>query len=37
MCELAARSWPDMNDYANAKTEVVESILAAGKEAGEPS
>lgn len=35
--ELAARSWPDMNDYANAKTEVVESILAAGKEAGEPS
>jgi len=34
--ELAARAWPDMNDYARAKTEVVESILAAA-EAGEPS
>jgi GrpB-like predicted nucleotidyltransferase (UPF0157 family) len=25
---LAARSWPDMNAYAEAKTEVVESIIA---------
>ncbi|HSU16821.1 GrpB family protein [Longimicrobium sp.] len=33
--ELAAREWPDMNDYANAKTEVVESILAASRAAGE--
>jgi GrpB-like predicted nucleotidyltransferase (UPF0157 family) len=35
--ELAARSWPDMNDYANAKTEVVESILAAAEGPGETS
>jgi GrpB-like predicted nucleotidyltransferase (UPF0157 family) len=28
---LAARSWPDMNAYADAKTEVVESILAAAR------
>jgi GrpB-like predicted nucleotidyltransferase (UPF0157 family) len=27
--ELATRTWADMNDYATAKTEVVESILAA--------
>ncbi len=27
--ELAAREWPDMNDYAEAKTEVIESIIAA--------
>jgi len=26
---LAARSWPDMNAYADAKTAVVESIVAA--------
>jgi GrpB-like predicted nucleotidyltransferase (UPF0157 family) len=26
--ELAGREWPDMNAYADAKTEVVESILA---------
>lgn len=26
---LAARSWPDMNAYADAKTEVVERIMAA--------
>ena len=26
--ELATHDWPDMNAYANAKTEVVESILA---------
>ncbi len=29
--ELAAREWPDMNAYAEAKTEVVESILAAAR------
>lgn len=28
---LAARDWPDMNAYAEAKTEVIESILAASK------
>lgn len=27
--ELASREWPDMNAYAEAKTEVIESILAA--------
>ena len=33
---LAARSWPDMNAYADAKTEVIESIMsAAAAEAGE--
>jgi GrpB-like predicted nucleotidyltransferase (UPF0157 family) len=26
--ELAAREWPDMNAYADAKTEIVKSILA---------
>lgn len=30
--ELAARSWADMNDYAIAKTEVVEGILAAARD-----
>ena len=29
--ELAAREWPDMNAYAEAKTEVIESILAASQ------
>jgi GrpB-like predicted nucleotidyltransferase (UPF0157 family) len=33
--ELAARDWPDMNAYANAKTQVVESIIAAAQAAGE--
>jgi len=28
--ELAEREWPDMNAYADAKTEVIESIIAAG-------
>ena len=28
--ELAARDWPDMNAYAEAKTEVIESILGSG-------
>ena len=27
--ELAAKEWPDMNAYAQAKTEVIESIIAA--------
>ena len=27
--ELAAKEWPDMNAYAEAKTEVIESIIAA--------
>ncbi len=27
--ELAAKEWPDMNSYAEAKTEVIESIIAA--------
>jgi GrpB-like predicted nucleotidyltransferase (UPF0157 family) len=35
--ELAAREWPDMNAYASAKTEVIESILAASQAAGEIS
>jgi len=34
---LAARSWPDMNAYADAKTQVVETILAAARAAGEIS
>ena len=29
--ELAAREWPDMNAYAEAKTEVIESILDAAR------
>jgi GrpB-like predicted nucleotidyltransferase (UPF0157 family) len=29
--ELAGREWTDMNDYADAKTAVVESILAAAR------
>jgi GrpB-like predicted nucleotidyltransferase (UPF0157 family) len=35
--ELAAKEWPDMNAYAEAKTEVIESILAAARAAGELS
>jgi GrpB-like predicted nucleotidyltransferase (UPF0157 family) len=35
--ELAAKEWPDMNAYAEAKTEVIESIIAASKRAGEVS
>ena len=27
--ELAAKEWPDMNAYAQSKTEVIESIIAA--------
>ncbi len=30
--DLAARDWPDMNAYAEAKTEVIESIIAASDE-----
>jgi GrpB-like predicted nucleotidyltransferase (UPF0157 family) len=29
--ELATRSWPDMNAYAEAKSEVVESVIAAAR------
>lgn len=32
---LARQSWPDMNAYAQAKSEVVESIITAAREAGE--
>lgn len=35
--ELAAREWSDMNEYAEAKTEVIESILAASGAAGDIS
>jgi GrpB-like predicted nucleotidyltransferase (UPF0157 family) len=35
--ELAAKEWPDMNAYADAKTEVIESIIAAEQAAGEIS
>ncbi len=35
--ELAAKEWPDMNAYAEAKTEVIESIIAASQAAGEIS
>ena len=32
--ELAAREWPDTNAYAEAKTEVIESIIAASTPSG---
>lgn len=32
--KLAAQSWPDMNAYADAKTEIVERIIAAASAAG---
>jgi len=35
--ELAAKEWSDMNAYADAKTEVIESIIAASRAAGEIS
>jgi len=35
--ELAAKDWSDMNAYAEAKTEVIESIIAAEQAAGEIS
>src|ERR1051325_5052591 len=35
--ELAAKEWFDMNAYADAKTEVIESIIAAEQAAGEIS
>ena len=35
--ELAAKEWPDMNAYAEAKTEVIESIIAAARAEGEIS
>lgn len=34
---LAAQEWSDMNAYAEAKTEVIESIIAASQAAGEIS
>jgi GrpB-like predicted nucleotidyltransferase (UPF0157 family) len=34
---LAAQPWPDIDAYADAKTEVVESIIAAARAAGEIS
>ncbi len=34
---LAAQSWPDMNAYAVAKTEVIEPILAAARREGQVS
>jgi GrpB-like predicted nucleotidyltransferase (UPF0157 family) len=35
--ELAAKEWSDMNAYAEAKTEVIESIIATERAAGEIS
>jgi GrpB-like predicted nucleotidyltransferase (UPF0157 family) len=35
--ELAAKEWDDMNAYADAKTEVIKSIIAASQAAGEIS
>ncbi|MDT5155725.1 MAG: hypothetical protein QOH51_82 [Acidobacteriota bacterium] len=35
--ELAAKEWPDMNAYADAKTEVIESIIPASQAAGKIS
>jgi GrpB-like predicted nucleotidyltransferase (UPF0157 family) len=35
--ELAAKEWADMNAYAEAKTEVIESIIASAQAAGEIS
>jgi GrpB-like predicted nucleotidyltransferase (UPF0157 family) len=29
---LASRAWPDMNDYAAAKTQLIESIIAAARQ-----
>ena len=35
--KLAAQSWPNMNVYAEAKTEVIEDIIAVARAAGEVS
>ena len=35
--ELAAKDWPDMNAYARAKTDVIESIIATAQAAGKVS
>jgi GrpB-like predicted nucleotidyltransferase (UPF0157 family) len=35
--KLAAQSWPDMDAYADAKTEVIEGIIAAARAAGQIS
>jgi GrpB-like predicted nucleotidyltransferase (UPF0157 family) len=34
---LASQNWPAMNAYADAKTAIIESILAAAVAAGEES
>jgi len=34
---LAAQSWPDMDAYAQAKTDVIESIMAAAGAEGQES
>lgn len=34
---LAVKEWADRNEYANAKTEVIESIIAASRNGGEVS
>jgi len=34
---LARNDWPDMNAYANAKMEVIESIIEAARDANEIS
>jgi GrpB-like predicted nucleotidyltransferase (UPF0157 family) len=36
-CELAAKEWSDMNAYADAKTEMIEDIIAASQAADEIS
>jgi len=33
--QLAAQSWPDMNAYADAKSDIIESIIAAAIDTGE--
>ena len=35
--ELAAKDWPDMEAYAEAKTALIENIVAAAQAAGEVS
>jgi GrpB-like predicted nucleotidyltransferase (UPF0157 family) len=35
--KLAEREWPDMNEYAKAKTDVIEAIIATARAAGEVS
>jgi GrpB-like predicted nucleotidyltransferase (UPF0157 family) len=35
--ELATKEWPNMDAYANAKTALIEDIIAAAQTAGEIS